>query len=75
MMQTADFGKGDDLPMLWSLHGSALWGILTQAQVGSTSVIVCEVGSEYALEVTLVEHDAVIQTIAPKGTNQPLNVR
>jgi len=74
MMQASYFGKDNNIPMLRSLDRAKLRSVLAQSQVSPALVIVCEVGSEYALQVTLVEHDDMIQAIAPNGANQPLNV-
>ena len=44
VMQAANFWERYNLSLFRPLHGSELWGILTQAQVSSAPVIVCEIG-------------------------------
>jgi hypothetical protein len=50
-------------------------GVLVQGQVRSAPVIVGEIGFEQTVQVSLVEHDDVIQTLAPHRTDQPFDVR
>ena len=64
MVQTADFGERNDLSLFGELHWSRVRGIFLQAQVSSASVIVSEVGCEYAFEVSLAEDDDVVQAFA-----------
>ena len=74
-MQASHFGERNDPSLFRPLDWSSFGRIFIQSQVGSTSVIVDKVGSEQALEVTLVEHYDVIQTIASDRTDQTFNVR
>ena len=75
MMESAHLGKGNDRSLLRSLHRARLGGILVQGQVRSAPVIVGEIGFEQTVQVSLVEHDDVIQTLAPHRTDQPFDVR
>jgi len=75
MVQTAHFWERNDLSLFGPLDWSRLGWVIFQSQVRSTFVIVCEVGSEYALEVSLVEDDDVIQTFAANRPDQPFHVR
>jgi len=75
MMQSAHLGKRNDGSLLRTLHRSRFRGILVQAQMGPTPVIVGEISFEQAVQVSLVEHDDMVQAFAPDGTDQPFDVR
>jgi hypothetical protein len=65
MMQVAQQGHLDDLALARTLHWSRFRGILVQTQVRAIPVIVSSVGFEQSLQVSLVEDNDVIQTLAP----------
>jgi hypothetical protein len=75
MMQSANFGKRNDLSLVRCAHWARLWGIFLQGQVGATAMIIPEIVFEQTVQVILAEHDDMIQTFAPYGTNQPFDVR
>jgi len=75
MVQAAHLGKRNDLSLLRPLHRARFRGVLVQAQMGPTPVIIGEIGFEQTVQVSLVEHDDVIQAFAPDGTDQPFDVR
>src|ERR1019366_4616154 len=74
MVQAAHLGERDDLA-LRTLHWSWFRGIFVQAQMGPTAVVIFEVGFEQALQVSLIEHDNVVQTLATDRAHQPFDVR
>ena len=65
MMQSANLGERHDLALLRRLHPPRLRGILVQTQMCSAGVVVREIIFKHAVQVSLVQHDEVIQTIAP----------
>ena len=65
MMKPAHLGKRNDLSLLRYLHRATFRGILVQGQVRSAPMIVGETGFEQTVQVSLVEHDDVIQAFAP----------
>ena len=75
MVQAAHLWERDDLPLLRSLHWARCRGILVQPQMGPTPMIIGKIGFEQTVQVSLVEHDDVIQTFAADRTNQPFDVR
>ena len=75
MVQAAYLGERDDLALLRTLHWSWFRGIFVQAQVGPTPVVILEVGFEQAVQVSLIEHDNVVQTLAADRAHQPFDVR
>ena len=80
MMESAHLGKGNDRSLLRSLDRAMVRVVLVQGQVRSAPVISApvilgEISFEQAVQVSLVEHDDVIQAFAPDGTNEPFDVR
>ena len=75
MMKSAHLGKHNNLSLLRSLHRPRFRGIFVQAQMGPTPVIIGKIGFKQTVQVSLVEHDDVIQTFATDRTNQPFDVR
>ena len=75
MVQTAHLGERDDLALLRTLHWSWFRGIFVQAQVGPTSVVIGEIGFEQAVQMSLIEHDNVVLTLAADRANQPFDIR
>jgi len=73
MMQAANFGERNDLPLFGPLDGSRFRGIFLQCQVCPTSVVVREVALEHALQVSLVEADDVVQAFAANRPDQPFD--
>lgn len=69
MMQSTDFGERYDAALLRRLHPPCLWRIFVQAQVRPASVIVSEISFKHAMQVSSIQHDHVIQTIAPNRTD------
>ena len=75
MVQAAHLRDRDDLPLARTLHRSRFRGIFVQAQMSPTPMIIGEISFEQTIQVSLVEHDDVIQTFAADRTNQPFDVR
>ena len=75
MMQSAQLGKRNDVSLLRTLHRSRFRGILVQAQMGPTPVIIGEISFEQAVQASLVDHDDMVQAFAPDGTDQPFDAR
>jgi hypothetical protein len=72
MMQAADFGKLDDLARRGKLDGPEGGGVLVEGEMCSRLMVIGDVASEDAVEVTLAEDENVMQTLAPDQTDQPL---
>jgi hypothetical protein len=74
MVQAAHLGERDDLALVRALRRSWFRGIFVQAQVGPTPVVVREIGFEQAVQVSLIEHDDVVQALAADRAHQPFDV-
>jgi hypothetical protein len=72
MVQAAHLRDRDDLALARTLLRSRFRGIFVQARMSPTSKIIGEIGYEQTIQVSLVEHDDVIQTFPAERTNQPL---
>ena len=64
MMESADHGDLDDLPMIGLLHRSRFRGVLLQRQVCPATVIIRKIISKETAQVLLVENDYVIDAVA-----------
>jgi hypothetical protein len=69
MMQAAHLWERDDLTLLRSLRRAGFRGILVQAQMGPTPMIIGKIGLEQPVQVSLVEHNDVIQAFAADRTD------
>lgn len=65
MMETADLREGDDPAPIWTLNHAAVRRIASQGQVAAGAVVVCPVGPKDPAQVLRVEHDDVIEAVAP----------
>jgi len=72
MMQAADFGKLYDLARRGKLDGPQGGGVLAEGEMCSRLMIIGDVASEDAVEVTLAKDENVMQTLAPDRTDQAL---
>ena len=50
------------------------WGVFVQRQVSPDRVVLRDISFEDAAEVSLAEHDDVVETLAPDRAEQPLDV-
>ena len=69
MMQAADPGQGNNLSKHWRFDPSRFGGIFFQCQVSPTVTIVAAVFTKDPAQVSLIEHDDVIQTVPANGTD------
>ena len=74
VVESADLRKLDNVAIRRSLNGSLPRGVFAEAQVGSGSVVVDEVSSEKAVKMFLVQHDNMIEALAPNGADETLDV-
>jgi hypothetical protein len=72
MVQTGDLRQLDNLAHARRLDSSWLGRILSEREMGSRPVVVGEVGSEDAKQVTLAENDKVIEAFTSHGTHKAL---
>src|SRR3989441_8519294 len=72
MVEATDFANRDDLAEFRPLNCAAVWRILFEREVSTRPVVVREVASQGAAQVSLAQDEYVIQTLAPDGANEPL---
>lgn len=65
MVQATDLWDGDDVTQRDWLYRTTLRAILIEREMGSRAVVVIEVRGQHAMQMSLVEDDDVIQTLAP----------
>ena len=65
MMKAADFRQLNPPSQFRPLNSSRLGGVALKRQMTARPVIVVEVLTEHAAQVLLVEHNDVIQALAP----------
>jgi hypothetical protein len=65
MVQATDLWDGDDVTQRDWLYRTTLRAILIEREMGSRAVVVIEVRGQDAMQMSLVEDDDVIQTLAP----------
>ena len=74
MVEASDLWEGDDLAGLGWVYRAALRTILGEREVRSRRVVIVKVGRQHALQVTLIEDDDVIETLAANRANDALDV-
>ena len=74
MMQPADGGQGHDASRLNGRHGARLRRILHEREVRARAVVVVDVGAKEASQMSLVEHDDVVETLAAYRADQAFHV-
>src|SRR5438445_4318237 len=72
MVEAPDFANPDDLAEFRPLNWAAVGRILVEREVSTRPVVVREVASQGAAQVSLAQDEYVIQTLAPDGANEPL---
>ena len=74
MVEAADFGKRDHVPVGDRPYASRRRRIFRQREVGPRVVIRGKVSGERAPEMRLVEDDHVVETLAANGSDQALDI-
>ena len=69
MMQATDFWKLYYLSSSWWLHRSRLRTIHCQRQMRAPAKIIIKIAGKYSFQMTIVQHDDMIQTIPPDAAN------
>src|SRR5215475_6555963 len=75
MVQPADFGQLHDRTQRWWLYEPRVRRVHIERSMDAPRMIVVHVGSKHTVEMPLVEHDDMIETLAPDTPNEPLAVR
>jgi hypothetical protein len=74
MVKPADFGPRHDPSGAGRIDGASLGRVLAEREVGSRVLVVREVRSKHAPEMSLIEDDDVVQTLATDGSDDAFNV-
>ena len=75
MVKSTNFREGYDPSRVRSAHRARFGSILAQRQVRSAPMIIGEIAREQPVQVSLAEHDDMVQTFAADRTNQPFDIR
>ncbi len=75
MMQSADFGEGDDLALPGRLHPPNLRGSFAQTQVRPPAVVISQIPLQPAAQMSLVKHHDVLEALSPDRADEPLYIR
>jgi hypothetical protein len=73
MVQAAKQRQFDNPALVWRFGGARLRAILIQRSVRAMPVMIVDVIRQELEQVPRVEHDYVIQTLAPDGSDQALD--
>ena len=65
VVQAADFGELQDLSRRGRLDGPEVGGVLVEREVSTRLMVVAEVARQDAMEVSLAEHEHVVQAFTP----------
>ena len=71
MMKATDFGNLHDRADLRSVDRAPVWRILLEREVSSSAVVIREVAGQDAAEVSLAEHEDMVETLAPYRADEP----
>jgi hypothetical protein len=71
MVQAADFAELHDVPPRWQLDRPGIGRVLVEREVGARLMA----GAEVTVEVSLDEHEHVIEALAPDRSGEPLRER
>ena len=75
VVQTSDQGQSDNLAIFRRLVGTRLGTILIQSSMSVVAMVILELFGQHPLQVSSMEHDHVVQALAPDGADQTLNER
>ena len=75
MMKAAENRFRTNRPQTCRFNGSGLRRIFFEPKVGTRFVIVINVFGNKAMEVSLVQDDAVVEAVTAKGSPETLDVR
>ena len=74
MMEAADFRKRDHRTLGDRLYGSWRRRVFRQRQMGPGTMIIGQVPRKRAPEMRFIQDDHVIETLAPKGSDQAFDI-
>jgi len=75
VVQAADHGHGDDVPVVIGHDRAVVRGVLAQGQVGACGVIIGNVLGQNAMQMSFAEDDDVVETLPADGSDHAFAVR
>jgi hypothetical protein len=75
MVEATDFWECDHVTFGDSLHASRGRRVFLEREMCPRVMIVGEIGSQDMPQMPFTEYDHVVQTLAVKGSDQPLHIR
>src|SRR5258706_2178199 len=75
VMQPPDCGHHDSLPAVWRLDGPRRWTVHRQSQMGSPGMVIGTGACQQALQMPLVQADAMVEALAPDAPDEALHIR
>ncbi len=75
MMESSDHRELDDLPVVGRFHLPRFRGVFLEREMRPEPVIVDQIISKYAAQVTVVEDDYMIDAVAAQGSDHGFHVR
>ena len=74
MVQSAHLRERDDAPLLRRLYPPALRSIFVQTKMTSGCVIVSKITFQDAMQMSTVQHQHMVQALAPNGADESLHI-
>ena len=75
VMESAEMRKIDDVAWDRRVNGSRLRALFTQRWMSSRCVVAGHVSAKHATQISFVQNDAVVETVSPNRSDQPLHAR
>ena len=75
VVQAADFGELQDLSHRGRLDGPEVGGVLVEREMSTRPMVVAEVASQDVMEMSLTEHEHVVQAFTPDRADESLGER
>ncbi len=69
MVESADLGQGNDASLRGWLDGARLGSILLEREMRARAVVVAEVAVQTTTEVSLIQHDHMVEELAADGAD------
>ena len=74
VVKSTHFGYRDDVAKFGWLNATWFRGVLGQRKMGPSSVVVTKVAAQFTAEMSLAEHDYVVQKVSADGADHSLGV-
>ena len=75
VVQTSSHRQSDNLALFRRFNGARFGTILVESSMRAMAVKIIEVIGQHPMQVPSMEHDHVVQTLAPDGADKALDER